>query len=37
MSEKLICPIVEVELQLIARDDLIIDKIGIPNRNKPRS
>lgn len=35
MSDKLICPIVEVELQLIARDDLIIDKIGIPNRNKP--
>ena len=35
MSDKLICPIIELELQLIARDDLIIDKIGIPDRNKP--
>jgi hypothetical protein len=31
----LICPIIELELQLITRDDLITDKIGIPNRNKP--
>lgn len=35
MSDKLICPIIQLELQLIARDDLITDKIGIPNRNKP--
>ena len=31
----MICPIIELELQLITRDDLITDKIGIPNRNKP--
>jgi hypothetical protein len=30
----LICSIVELELQLIAKDDLITNKIGIPNRNK---
>lgn len=35
MKNELICPIVEVELQLIARDDVIKDKNSIPNRNKP--
>lgn len=35
MNNELICPIVEVELQLIGRDDMIKDKDSIPNRNKP--
>lgn len=35
MINELICPIVEVELQLIARDDVIKDGNNIPNRNKP--
>ena len=37
MNNKLICPIIELELQLIGRDDLITDKIGIPNRKNPGS
>ena len=35
MSDKLICPLIELELKLITRDDLITHEIGIPNRNKP--
>ena len=35
MTHQLICPIVEVELQLIGRDDVIKDKNSIPNRNQP--
>ena len=35
MTDKIICPIVEVELQLIGRDDAIKDKNSIPDRDKP--
>ena len=33
--QKVICPIVELELKLIGRDDAIRDKKSIPNRNRP--
>ena len=35
MISEIICPIVEVELQLIGRDDMIKDKDSIPDRDKP--
>ena len=35
MKDKVIAPLVEVELQLISRDDAIKGDTGIPNRNKP--
>ena len=35
MINEIICPIVEVELQLIGRDDMIKDKDSIPDRDKP--
>lgn len=35
MKGKVIAPLVEVELQLIGRDDVIKGDTGIPNRDKP--